>query len=542
MKKILLTVVAAFTLMSAWAIEDAAVTITMQSTNSRYSIVSLEQGAMYTNEKNATDIIANIANTTTAINIYAKADYGNMSIMTTNKIVGVYLGFTTNSCTEDYTLTFTGVSGMQLYLYDHVENHLEAIVENGVYEFDASALSTIEDRFQIVLPVQLKGSWDNWTDAIAFVPQSDGTAKATLDLSAKGEGYYTFKVNEGANWYGNTTAFKRDYITESAIVNNNDMTLWVDAKGVYYFTWEYASNTITLEYPALPTVTVTGTGDFYGLGYDVVLTPAADELTATGTITFPAGKVDEWYNFKVVVGSEWRSNEGGFTRDETSATWINEELTNNMYFKIDQAGEYTFTWSFVNNQLTIGFPDPAPSYAAEVTTNAYGLATFSYGSDLVAVDGAKLYKGDLDGETLVLTQVDYVKAGEGVIVYNEVGTATTYHFNAGTGTSSFSGNELLAASTWNVAENDDYDIYVLSGSSLYLYEGTEMKPNKAYLKVAQNTYGGAPKHISFRFNQSTAIESAEAAELKAEKFVENGVIYIRRGNEVFNLQGQKVNF
>lgn len=466
------------------------------------------------------------------------------------------LGFYTGENTA-YTLKFSNFSGTSYTIYDRVAGKTITVASSTNIQIDGVDAdpanqysftideglknSQINDRFFINYEATKLDGLFGWGNYIDLIPQGDGTCKVSVNFTS--EGYYTFKVVEGANWYGNTTAFKRDYITESAIVNNNDMTLWVDAKDEITFTWEYASNTITIGYPALPTVTVRGTGSFYDQGYDVVLTPAADELTASGTITFPVEKVGgPWYNFKVVVGSEWRSNESEFSRTTTSADWINNTLDGNMYFDIDQAGEYTFTWSFVNNQLTIGFPAPAPVYAAEVTTNAYGLATFSYGSDLVAVEGdAKLYKGDLDGETLVLTQVDYVKAGEGVIVYNEAGTATTYHFNAGTGTSSFSGNELLAASAWEYP-HAGFDTYVLSGSSLYLYQGTSMKPNKAYLKVAQNTYGGAPKHISFRFNQSTAIESAEAAELKAEKFVENGVIYIRRGNEVFNLQGQKVNF
>ena len=192
----------------------------------------------------------------------------------------------------------------------------------------------------------------------------------------------------------------------------------------------------------------------------------------------------------------------------------------------------------INDRFIINYV-PAPVYAAEVTTNADGLATFSYASDLEAVEAVNLYKGDLDGETLVLSQVDYVKGGEGVIVYGAANT--TYHFNAGTGTSDFAGNELIASENWDYASNSGYNIYVLSGNMLYLYEGTAMKPNKAFLKVDQNPLAGpAPKRISFRFNEPTGIENTNAV-LKAEKFIgEDGQILIKRGNEVFNLQGQIV--
>ena len=242
MKKILLTIVAAFTLMSAWAIEDAEVTITMRSTNSRYSVVTLEQGAMYTNEKNATDIIANIGNTTTAINIYAMADYGKMSIMTTNDLVGVYLGFTTNSCTDDYTLTFTGVSGMQLYLVDHVENHIEPIIENGVYEFDASALSTIENRFQIAHSISVTTNaygWASFSSNINLVAPAGLTvyegslAGDVLNLNAKDY----IKANEGVILYGDANQTYQLTPGNGVDAYNNDLkpsSAWASHSGTIF--------------------------------------------------------------------------------------------------------------------------------------------------------------------------------------------------------------------------------------------------------------------------------------------------------------------
>ena len=191
--------------------------------------------------------------------------------------------------------------------------------------------------------------------------------------------------------------------------------------------------------------------------------------------------------------------------------------------------------SQINNRFIINYNE-ATYIVASVTTNAYGLATFSYDQNLTAIEaGVKLYKGAISGEYLNLTQVNYVKAGEGVLVYGEANT--TYHFSAGTGSSDFSGNELKAASAW-AYPHAGYNAYVLSGNSLYLYEGDAMKPNKAFLLLS--TGAGAPKRISFRFNQPTAVENAKATDVKAQKFVENGQIFIRRGNEVFNLQGQIV--
>jgi hypothetical protein len=261
--------------------------------------------------------------------------------------------------------------------------------------------------------------------------------------------------------------------------------------------------------------------------------------TATKEYTLPA---DAWCHFKVVENGVDYADGFAFDESNKSHLFTTTGWTQQLTLHTGEAGVYTFTWNYTTNTLEITFPTPAPVYAAEVTTNAYGLATFSYNADLEAVEsGVKLYKGAIDGEFLDVDEVNYVKADEGVIVYGEANT--TYHFNVGNGeTSSFAGNQLLPSSAWNLAEQDGFDIYVLSGNLLYLYEGTEMKPNKAFLKVNQNPMSGnnAPRRISLRFNQEQGVENVAPEAVKAEKFVENGVIYIRRGNEVFNLQGQIV--
>jgi len=491
-------------------------------------------------DQSATKVI-NHANPT-SVNIYVTdAALGNLAQLGTSTLTNTSLTVETNETETSYKIKLLGMApgSRALKLYDLQEDVETVFTSTSVeYSFTAAANSVISNRFIIDYEqVQLKGSWDDWAVAIDFVPQGDGTGKATLDLSAKGEGYYTFQVNEGANWYGNNSALKRDYLSEANVVNSENMTFWMDAKGVYYFIWAYATNTITIEYPALPAVTVKGTGDFYGGGYDVVLTPAADELTATGSYNFTASDKGKWYNFKVLVGSEWRSNESEFSRDETSADWINNQLAGNMYFEIDQAGEYTFTWSFVNNQLTIGFPAPV---VYSVTTNEDGWASYSSDIDLLAPAGLTIYEGALNGEELALTQKDYVKANEGVIVKGEA--SQTYVFTVGNGSDSYD-NILKPSSAW---ESRSGTIYCLrhvdgEGTALYQYTGSVMPANKAYLEIIATPSSPAPRRISFRFNQPTAIENAKAADVKAEKFVgEDGQILIKRGNEIFNLQGQMV--
>jgi hypothetical protein len=209
--------------------------------------------------------------------------------------------------------------------------------------------------------------------------------------------------------------------------------------------------------------------------------------------------------------------------------------------KVIAAGE---TYSFSVDASLVGrhqianrFVINNVSYPAQVKTNAYGLATFSHSLNLVPVEAdVKLYKGifsSLD-ENLGLQSVSAVDHGQGVIVYGEANT--TYHFEASADEcGEFDGNDLKASSMWE-SRGNGY-IYVLSGDALYLYEGTAFPANKAFLEVPASN--GAPRRIGFAFDNATAIDNVEAT-VKAEKFMENGQIFIRRGNEVFNLQGQIV--
>lgn len=172
-----------------------------------------------------------------------------------------------------------------------------------------------------------------------------------------------------------------------------------------------------------------------------------------------------------------------------------------------------------------------------VTTNAEGWATFSYDMDLVPVLPAAqtIYKGVINGDVLALDPVDYVKAGEGVIVNGAA--STTYKFIPGDGTADFTGNDLKATATYNTSMEN---VFVLKGDAFLEYVGTNaLAANKAYIQLPQSG-AGAPQRIRMVINQSQAVENVAVESVKAEKFVENGQVYIRRGNEVYNLQGQIV--
>lgn len=432
--------------------------------------------------------------------------------------------------------------------------HTITITKGGEYAFElgaedafvAGSNCVIADRFVINYEAAKLDGLFGWGNYIDLIPQGNGTCKATVNFAH--EGYYNFKVVEGANWYGNDTKIKRDYLSEANIVNNENITLWVDAKGDYTFTWNYASNTITLEYPALPTVQMKGSWDSWADFVD--FTPAADGLTASANLHLDPA---DWYNFQMIIADEWRGftwvdDNSNFTRTNNSHDWINAGTSADMNLHADVAGDYTFTWTYVENKLTITFPAVAP--ALSVTTNSNGFLSFASTEDVEFLGGLKAYRGQYNAGTNELTLYEIgtkVPANTGVILWNSNGTAETFNYTTGAdvsgvtvGTNNFVGVTTAADPAGIRAAGKE--IYCLNGNALKQYVGTDDIPaGKAYLPISVG--GGsnnAPKHITMRFNNTTAVDNLDVEAGNVEKFIENGQIFIRRGNEVFNMQGQIV--
>jgi len=150
---------------SAFAIEEADFSMMLVASNfTESSILQMKQSGMYTNEKNEGETYALISSASTAVNLYACADYGNMSIMYNNHLMGTYLGFSTNSCTT-YTLYFDLVSGHKFYVKDHYNGDSLTLIENGgSYTFTAQANKTFTDRLEVMdyMTYHRFVSYGNW--------------------------------------------------------------------------------------------------------------------------------------------------------------------------------------------------------------------------------------------------------------------------------------------------------------------------------------------------------------------------------------------
>ena len=183
----------------------------------------------------------------------------------------------------------------------------------------------------------------------------------------------------------------------------------------------------------------------------------------------------------------------------------------------------------------------------KVTTNEDGWASFANKVALAPLGGLKAYYAEYDAvNTAVdLHETDMIPAAEGVFLYGNALTEYSLTPNVSGLSASAEQNDLVGCVSYTDVSGVSDAIYCLRNVSgetaLYEYTGANIPAGKAYLPVTVSGPNPAPKHITMRFSETQAINNVEA-EVKAEKFVQDGEIFIRRGNEVFNLQGQKVNF
>ena len=413
--------------------------------------------------------------------------------------------------------------------------------------------SYVENKLTISFPpsgptVAMKGSWDEWVDEVNFTDNGDGTASVTKTFEH--EGYYTFKtVLDGNDWRGNGEAFKRNYTGAEGIVGNTDMTLWVDAKGEYTFTWTYASNRIDITYPALPTVYL------YLNGSTDAFTNRGNGI-ATYDIHFSAKGSDK--EFKIRVGEDWRSNGQTFDPEHTTYAWINENNLSDMKINIDAETDYTFTWTYVENKLEITHP-VVPDYTvmtkkdpenSGVYYSTFYSSNYSY---KLMDDGTEAFIASISGGDLVLTMI---AEGEQVI---PKGTAVIFRK---TGSSIPVGLRVTEENntSFDPADNDlrgvnvatpiadkgmtQDNCYVLSGTAqygvgFYKINDTMLKQHKAYVKY-EGSSNNAPKRMRFVYGQATGIEDVQGNNVQSTKVIENGVLYIIRDGKTYNAMGQVV--
>ena len=140
-----------------------------------------------------------------------------------------------------------------------------------------TATATLKQAAVVIPTIVIAGDMNSWsTTKDKFTMSADSlTATFKTTLAVKN---YGFKMIVGGSWHsdGNTITRAANSTKFTGANSSNNSTLKADIAGEYLFTWEYATKTLTVTYPALP------------VKYNVTVT--AEHGTVTGAGTYEEGK------------------------------------------------------------------------------------------------------------------------------------------------------------------------------------------------------------------------------------------------------------
>ena len=184
-----------------------------------------------------------------------------------------------------------------------------------------------------------------------------------------------------------------------------------------------------------------------------------------------------------------------------------------------------------------------------------GWATFASPVKVAVPSGLTAYKATYSNEggdeQLVLDAVSgAIPANEGVLLRGEADHVYTFSpTNDAAG--DYTGNALVGCPvrtdiTSVAATNDIFclrysELYSLTG--FFIYSGQYIAAGKAYLPLPKAEPSSAPRRIRFVFREeqgTTGFDPTNAEAVPTTKFIENGQLYIRRGNAVYTIQGVRV--
>ena len=179
--------------------------------------------------------------------------------------------------------------------------------------------------------------------------------------------------------------------------------------------------------------------------------------------------------------------------------------------------------------------------------------TYSSTSVIDIPSGITAYTGEYNEATSMLSLNEIegtsIPAAAGVILHNEGGSTVHAIIPRSTAVDpEIPTNNLTGAPVaFSAFDRTNYTYYVLGEVSsvvgFYKYTGSGAIPaHKAYLRISNSTgEAGAPAVIRIvdEENNATGIDDIESTE-KAVKFIENGKIYIKRDNVIYDALGRVV--
>lgn len=198
-----------------------------------------------------------------------------------------------------------------------------------------------------------------------------------------------------------------------------------------------------------------------------------------------------------------------------------------------------------------------PAHSYDLTVTAAGMATLVLGYDCPIPDGMKAYKLTNEGEAdIYAKEQTSIKKNEPVLI---IADADTYTFTSAVGVRLDEQADPVSGCLRGTYSESPVAVLNNDGAGTYNYiltkvgeevgffhansDGTnKVSKNHAYLFTTYNATGmaSAPKmRIVFHDQTATGIEDVPSAD-KAEKLLIDGVIYIRKADHLYRIDGQLV--
>ena len=210
-----------------------------------------------------------------------------------------------------------------------------------------------------------------------MVKQEDGTykwEKKNVTLSA---GEYAYKVVVNHEWNPELMSNQSIPVATSG---QQDITITYNANT------NTASATVTLvkEEVVVPTIQVAGSFFEPVEGNWAIkdLTPAEDKSNASIKVTMEAGT----YEFKVIKDGSWLGNNGTMERNNCTG-WEFYGDAGNAKLNADAKGDYTFTWTYATNALSVTFPSATATDLIGADSDSKAVKMVRDGQLLIVRDG-----------------------------------------------------------------------------------------------------------------------------------------------------------
>ena len=257
------------------------------------------------------------------------------------------------------------------------------------------------------------------------------------------------------------------------------------------------------------------------------------------------------------------TEEGVYNITLTPNAWTSVDIPLSVYpnVELNKIFQFKFMGAVGGNEFMV---DNVYFWHPTVTTNQDKWATFACDANVNIPSGITAYKAvysNAGGEEVLELEAitgGVIPAKAGVILQSE-NANTTFEFEKTNAASDFnmSDNSLVGCvvRTDVSAVRATEDIFCMRRSNLeqynmtgfFLYEGQYVPAGRAYLALPKTTSGtqnAAQRRIRFVINEPqtpTDIDSVSGnLSPVTEKFIENGQLYIRRGDNVYTIQGARV--